>query len=278
MRAIYLFTRCNADVGAVRRGAGLQHKAAMAAVAPRCRRPAFPATGSFQGTWKLRYPGMTDTGRQRSGGAQAAEQQAEEEAGHRGALRPMRARCGRHQRCLNTTQAEAARDQHLCVRSDDMSTVAAVNKTCAAKGPSRAHMMAILHAPFSASVPPELPQHRRTSQDERPVENGLADALSRQEWAVGQVPGAAVRLEAGGAKRQSPTHPPQGPSPRCCRRATAPGAPGQPGGRADGGCLRAVNQQEIQVGCAVLYSFCCLFGLQHRLLAGDKLVFMRYVA
>lgn len=75
---------------------------------------------------------------------------------------------------------EAVRNQHLLLRSDNTSTVAAVNKmTCAAKGPSRAHMMAILRQLFSASVRLNC---RITAQHIPGAENGLADALSRQDW------------------------------------------------------------------------------------------------
>lgn len=52
--------------------------------------------------------------------------------------------------------------------------------TCAAKGPSRAAMMAILRKLFSASVALNC---RITAQHIPGVENGLADALSRQDWA-----------------------------------------------------------------------------------------------
>ena len=75
---------------------------------------------------------------------------------------------------------EAVRNKHLCVRSDNTATVAAINKlTCTAKGPSRAAIMAILRSLFSASVRLNF---RLTAQHIPGVENGLADALSRQEW------------------------------------------------------------------------------------------------
>lgn len=75
---------------------------------------------------------------------------------------------------------EAVRNQHLRLRSDNTSTVAAVNKmTCAAKGPSRAHMMTILRRLFSASVHLNF---RLTALHIPGVNNGLTDALSRQDW------------------------------------------------------------------------------------------------
>ena len=75
---------------------------------------------------------------------------------------------------------EAVRNQHLCLRSDNTVTVAAVNKmTCTAAEPSRTHVMCILRKLFNASVALNF---RLTSLHVRGVDNGVADALSRQDW------------------------------------------------------------------------------------------------
>lgn len=75
---------------------------------------------------------------------------------------------------------EAVRNQHLCLRSDNTTTVAAVNKmTCTAGEPSKTHIMRTLRRLFTASVQLNF---RLTAQHVRGVDNGLADALSRQDW------------------------------------------------------------------------------------------------
>lgn len=75
---------------------------------------------------------------------------------------------------------DAVRNQNLCLRSDNTATVAAVNKmTCTAAEPSRGHTMRILRRLFTASVQLNF---RLTAQHVRGVDNGLADALSRQDW------------------------------------------------------------------------------------------------
>lgn len=75
---------------------------------------------------------------------------------------------------------DAVRNQNLCLRSDNTTTVAAVNKmTCTASEASKAHIMSILRKLFSASVRLNF---RLTALHVRGVDNGLADALSRQDW------------------------------------------------------------------------------------------------
>ena len=75
---------------------------------------------------------------------------------------------------------EAVRSQHLCVRSDNTTTVAAVNKlTCTAGEPSKTYIMRTLRRLFTASVQLNF---RLTAQHVRGTDNGLADALSRQDW------------------------------------------------------------------------------------------------
>ena len=72
---------------------------------------------------------------------------------------------------------EAVHNQNLCLRSDNTTTVAAVNKmTCTASEPSRGHIMRTLRKLFSASVSLNF---RLTALHVAGVDNGLADALSR---------------------------------------------------------------------------------------------------
>ena len=72
-----------------------------------------------------------------------------------------------------------ARGRHLCVRSDNSQTVAAVNKGSTGAGISGADTMRVLRALFSESCRLGF---RLTARHIPGVVNSLADALSRQDW------------------------------------------------------------------------------------------------